>query len=146
MSDLPSFSELCGLFLRLSWPRMRTTATPSSGKWWKISNRQKMPRPPPIPKPMRYTLHLLVHAQWVFIHVIYGHYIFIHSSIILSTNPVTRLLCLPCTETLHGVWCSHAHYHVKEHHLQSGVPKRSCAAFMLLHQTGQGWCLQPKAS
>ena len=55
-----------------------------------------------------------------------------------------NVLHLLFTETLHSVWCSHAHYHVKEHHLQPGVTKRPGAAHVLLHQTRQGGCLQQK--
>lgn len=61
-----SLLGLCGLSWRSSWPRMKTTATPSFGKWWKTSNKQKTPRPLTIPKPTRYKLHLQLHAQWIF--------------------------------------------------------------------------------
>lgn len=61
MRGQTSLSGLCGSSLRSSWPRMKTTATPSSGKWWKTSNRRKTPRPPPIPKPTRCALHTQVH-------------------------------------------------------------------------------------
>lgn len=128
MSNSPSFSGLCGLFLKLSWPRMRITAMPSSGKWWKISSRQKMPSLPAILRPMRYTHRICRFMED------------------LSAPPANRTVVSSCTETLHRVWRCHAHCHVKEHHLQPGVPKRPRAALPLLHQTRQGWCLQAKAT
>lgn len=49
-----------------------------------------------------------------------------------------QVFVFPQTETVHGVWCSHEHHHVEEHHLQPGVPQRPRAAVTLLHQTRQG--------
>lgn len=45
-------------------------------------------------------------------------------------------------ETLHGVWRRHAHHHVEEHHLQSGIPQRPGSSVTLLHQTWQGWFIE----
>lgn len=95
ISNFLSLPGLCGSSLRSSWPRMRTTAMPSSGKWWKISNRRKMPRPPTTPKPTRYCLHIQV------VCTEYEQCIIIHCSLHFCVSCPVQKLYTVCDVAMH---------------------------------------------